>query len=147
MNNFLRTVIASATLAIFSTTTFAATQQWKIIPSKSSLTFTGTQNGSPATGEFKKFTGDISVDPDNIGASKAKIIVDMDSVSASYSQIVGTLKSGDWFDVKHFPQAIFEAKEFTKTGDKTYQAKGMLTIRDKTLPTTVTFEETRSFCH
>src|SRR5947207_3310923 len=87
----------------FANTSFAATQTWKIIPNKSSLTFSGTQNGSPATGEFKKFTGEVNFDPDHLSDAKAKIIVEMNSISASYAQLVNTLKTSDWFDVKRFP--------------------------------------------
>ncbi|WP_269570334.1 YceI family protein [Legionella tunisiensis] len=48
------------------------------------------------------------------------------------------------FNVQMFPKAEFKATEFNKTGDKTYQAIGTLTIRDKSAPVTLTFtaEET-----
>ena len=39
----------------------------------------------------------------------------------------------------NFPTASFTADKFVKTGDKTYQAMGTLTIRDKTVPVTLNF--------
>jgi len=51
------------------------------------------------------------------------------------------LPQADWFDVKHFPQATFEAAGFTPKGDGAYEAAGKLTIRgvtkDAVLPFTL----------
>ena len=117
----------------------AAVSQWNIIPNESSITFTGTQNNAPASGSFKKFTGDIAFDSNQLNASKVRIVVDMTSLTASYSTFTDTLLTADWFDVKKYPQAVFEATHFTKTGNNAYQANGTLTIRNKTLPVTVSF--------
>jgi polyisoprenoid-binding protein YceI len=119
----------------------AAAPVWQIIPSESSLTFTATQNGAPVTGEFKKFTATINFDPVQLSGNNVKVVVDVGSVSDAYNQLADTLKSADWFNVIKFPQAVFTANKFTKTGDKSYQADGMLTIRDKTLPVTLTFTQ------
>lgn len=127
---------------VFTSTTIAApVPQWEIVPSESKLTFTGIQNNAPTKGEFKKFTGDIRFDPQQLNASHVKIIVDVTSVYTSYSDLLDTLKTTDWFDVKDFPQAVFETQSITKTADKTYQAKGTLTIRDKSIPVTVDFTQ------
>ena|SRR3990167_305043 len=117
----------------------ATVPKWQVIPSESSITFTGIQNDAPASGKFKKFNGEISFDPAQLNASKVRIIIDMNSVSTSYSDFTSTLLTSDWFNVKSFPQAIFEATDFTKISENTYQANGMLTIRDKTAPVTLTF--------
>lgn len=122
---------------------FAAAPAWKIVPKDSNITFTATQNGAPVTGLFKNFTGDINFDPSQLSTSNVKIVIDVSSISDAYNQLADTLKGKDWFDATTYPQATFKSSEFTKTGDKTYQVKGTLTIRDKTLPTTlnVTQEE------
>lgn len=117
----------------------AAVPAWQIVPKDSSLTFTGTQNDAPVTGEFKKFTGEINFAPDQLNASNVKITIDVSSIADPYNQLADTLKGADWFDAKTYPQAIFKADHFTKTGDKTYEADGMLTIRDKTQPEKLMF--------
>lgn len=114
---------------------------WKIIPNESTLTFTATQNGAPVTGTFTNFTGDINFDPAQLDKSNVKIIVNVGSISDPYNQLSDTLKSADWFNTKLFPQAVFQSTGFTKTGDKTYQAKGTLTIRDKTQPIVLNFTQ------
>lgn len=119
----------------------AAIPVWQIIPNESSLTFTATQNGAPVTGEFKKFTAEINFDPAQLNANNVKVIVDAGSISDPYNQLSDTLKSADWFNVKQYPQAVFTANKFTKTGDKAYQANGTLTIRDKSLPVTLAFTQ------
>ena len=117
----------------------AEATSWEIIPKESSLSFTATQNDAPVTGEFKTFSGKILVDPQNYKNSSIDIIVDISSLSASYSELVSTLVTPDWFNAKLFPKAEFKATEFEKTGDKTYQAKGTLRIRDKSAPVVLTF--------
>lgn len=118
---------------------FAAAPTWQIIPANSSITFTGIQNGAPTTGKFKSFTGDVAFDPAQLSSCHVKIIVDVASVSNSYNQLTDTLKSEAWFNVKKFPQAVYNSNTFIKTGDKTYQSKGALTIRDKTVPVILDF--------
>lgn len=142
MMKFLRlmTIIGSLFLLPILAS-LAAVPAWQIIPNESSLTFTATQNGAPVTGEFKDFTGDIQFDHNDLSKSNVKITVNIASVSTSYGEIATTLVTPDWFDAKLFPQAVFTAQQFKKTGDKTYQANGELTLRNKTLPITVTFTE------
>lgn len=117
----------------------SALPEWEIVPADSTLTFTATQNNAPVSGQFKKFTGKIFFDPNNYKDSSTYIIIDMNSLSASYADLTTTLVSADWFDVALFPKAEFRAVQFNKTGEKTYQANGTLTIRNKSVPVTLTF--------
>lgn len=119
----------------------AAAPMWQVVPNESKVTFTATQNDAPVTGEFKKFSADIQFDPDNLSANTVKVTIDTSSIADPYNQLADTLKEADWFNVKAFPQAVFTSNQFSKTGDKTYQSKGTLTIRDKTLPVTLDFTQ------
>lgn len=126
-------------LLLLPTLGAAAVPTWKIVANQSSITFTATQNGAPVSGGFKTFSGEINFDPNQLKTSNVHIVVDTGSVTASYGQVTDTLKTPDWFNVKVFPQAVFKANNFIKTGDKTYQADGTLTIRDKTVPVKLDF--------
>ncbi len=117
---------------------------WQIVPNESTLVFTGIQNNAPVSGKFTHFTGDIKFDPTALANSSVKIVVDIDSITASYKDLVDTLKTKDWFDVKSFPQAVFVSKQFQMTGGNTYQVTGTLTVRDKTQPLTLNFQVTES---
>lgn len=117
----------------------AAPPSWKIVSKNSELSFTATQNNAPVKGRFNTFTGEINFDPEHLKGSKVNIAVDTGSISTAATDIANTLKGVDWFDVRKFPQATFTASEFKKTADKTFEAKGKLTIRDKTIPFTLSF--------
>lgn len=141
MISYFKKWLFALLLFTLSLTTYAAVPSWAIIPNESSLTFTATQNGAPVSGTFKRFTGHIQFDPDKLKESSVSIVVDMASISDPYNQLSDTLEMPDWFNVKLFPQAVFKSTEFTKTGDKQYQAKGTLTIRNKTVPIMLTFTQ------
>jgi len=133
---FFKKIIAVGIL-FFPLMTFAG--DWKIIPKESSITFTATQNNSPVLGKFTDFNGDIHFDPAQLKTSHVRIVVNMASVTTDYADIADTLKLADWFDIKTYPQAIFTTSDFVKKGDKSYQANGILTIRDKAIPVMMTF--------
>src|SRR5215216_5464287 len=86
-------------LLVISFSLSAEAKKWQIDPVKSSLTFTATQNQAPVSGQFKKFSGDIVVDPNNLKNSHIEIVVDMNSVSTSYADLREALTTADWFDV------------------------------------------------
>jgi len=117
----------------------ALLKPWNIDAKNSYINFSIIQDKSPITGTFKSFTGEINADPDRLNDSHIKIIVDMNSVSTSFKEVAINLKTPDWFDVKIFPNAIFTSTKLTKTGAKSYQAKGTLTVRDKTIPVVLNF--------
>lgn len=137
MKNFRK--LTFLILGLLPLTTVAAVPTWKIIPNQSSITFTATQNNSPVTGQFKSFTGEVNFDPEQLKESHVTIIVDIGSVTTSYEEVAETLKTSDWFNIKLFPQAIFKGNSFTKMGKNSYNARGTLTIRDKTIPIKLTF--------
>lgn len=129
------------TLSLLALPAFAeaAVPSWKIVPKDSELSFTAIQNNAPIKGDFKKFTGDISFDPNQLKDSKVMINVETGSVSTVAADIADSLRTADWFDVKKFPKATFTASEFKKTADKKFEANGKLTVRDKTIPITLSF--------
>ncbi|CDZ77406.1 hypothetical protein BN59_01689 [Legionella massiliensis] len=132
------------TLTLVSTLAIADTANWQVVPAESTLSFTATQNNAPVTGQFKTFTAELKCNlaqPETCG-SNIKIVVDINSVSDAYNQLSDTLKTAEWFDTKDFPKAVFQTSQVSKTGDKAYEAKGSLTIRDKTQPVTLSFNQT-----
>lgn len=138
----LRALICMLLTVLMPVLVKAEVPQWQILPNESHLSFTAIQNDAPVSGKFKTFTGEICFDPEQLNASHVRIVVDIASVATPYSDLTTTLLTPDWFNVKIFPQAIFTANSFTKISEKQYQAKGSLTIRDKTLPVTLTFSFT-----
>lgn len=135
----IRLMFVLLTILFIPSVAIATAPKWNIVQSDSTLTFTATQNNAPVTGSFKNFSGIIFFDPSQLKDSNVRIVVEIGSISTSYGEVADTLKTPDWFNATAFPQAIFKAHSFTKTGNNTYQADGTLTIRDKTLPVKLTF--------
>jgi polyisoprenoid-binding protein YceI len=116
-----------------------APPKWDIVAKESQLTFTATQNGAPISGQFKTFNGTILVDPNDLKNSSITILVDINSLYASYPELKDTLFTPDWFSTKLFPEAVFKSTQIEKKAEKTYQAQGTLKIRDKLVPITLNF--------
>jgi polyisoprenoid-binding protein YceI len=135
--HILNRLLAIIAIIIASNVVHAQTTLWHIVTNKSNLTFKAIQNNAPVTGSFKTFSGDIVYDPDHLAKSHAHVTVDMNSITASYKVLEDTLKTSDWFDTKRFPQSVFTTHDIKKISNNSYQVKGDLTIRDKTLPITL----------
>jgi polyisoprenoid-binding protein YceI len=139
----LRSALLIATLA-YSASALASAPAWQIVPKDSAITFTAIQNNAPVEGSFKSFTGDIKFDPKQLATSKVTIQIDVSSLISGNPDIIKTLLSADWFDATKYPKAVFTSDHFVSKGqndakEETFQAEGNLTIRDKTLPATLSF--------
>lgn len=127
--------VATVAGLLLSTPTFAA--DWTLASGNGILGFSGTQTGKAFEGHFGKYNGKISFDPAHPDAGHAKIIIDMASATTGDSQRDGALPGHDWFDVKAFPEAVFEVKSFKAKGGNTYDADGTLTIKGMSQPVTL----------
>ena len=112
---------------------------WKMIPELSRLTFSSTQTGDAFTGEFKRFSATIELDPNDLPNSHVEVVVDMSSVDAHDEQRNQALPNNEWFGVSQFPTAVFRSDTITKKDDGTYVANGKLTIRDITMDVALPF--------
>jgi polyisoprenoid-binding protein YceI len=119
----------------------ALAADWTVDLPKSHLGFSGVQNGAPFQGSFGKWTAEIAFDPAHPEAGHAKVTIDLASARTGDTQRDGALPQAEWFDVKAFPQASFEATGFVAKGGDAYEAPGKLTIRgigkDVVLPFTL----------
>ncbi|HHT0591718.1 TPA: YceI family protein [Legionella anisa] len=122
----------------------ASLPEWTLVPTESSISFTATQNNAPVTGTFKEFTANITADPEQYQSSTVDVVVNMSSLTTSYAEISSILLGPDWFNAKEFPKAEFKSTKFTKKDDKNYEAAGTLTIKNKSVPVTLTFTAVES---
>jgi len=112
-------------------------RDWAVDPVQSTLGFKGTYSGEGFEGKFKKFDAAISYDEADLSKARFDVKVDVASVDTASSERDDSLKGEDFFDPKKFPQAHFVAESFAKAADGGVEAKGRLTIRDKTQPVTL----------
>jgi len=110
----------------------AVAGNWKMIPELSRITFQGTQTGDKFTGEFKRFSAVIQLDPNDLPNSHVEVTVDMASADAMDEQRNQALPGAEWFGVSQFPTAVFRSDTIKRTADGKYEADGKLTIKDVT---------------
>ncbi len=121
---------------------------YKINTSSSEITWTGSKRylETQHIGTLKISSGTLVIDDKTKLPVKASIVADMNTIlctdkeepgkidAAGKKKLQEHLSGTDFFDVKSFPTATFELKDFTKdTGVNKYLAKGSLTIKGKTL--------------
>jgi polyisoprenoid-binding protein YceI len=108
----------------------AAAASWIVDAGKSNLGFVGTQSGASFEGHFTKWQAQIDFDPTSPASGHALVTIDMTSATTGDPQKDQSLPQSDWFDVKNFPKAIFEATSFRSKGGNAFEAVGKLSIRD-----------------
>lgn len=135
----MKKLLTIFTAFYFTTSAFAAdATAWKIAPTQSKLSFKVKQGGSDLVGYFKKFDGKINFDKNQLAKSKVAIDIDVSSVVVSLAEANGAVQSPEWLSAKAFPKATFTAEKFSAQG-KNFRADGNLTIKGKTVPTTLEF--------
>lgn len=112
-------------------------RDWAVDAAQSTLTFKGTYQNEGFNGKFKKFDASISYDEADLAKAKFDVKIDVASVDTASSERDDSLKGDEFFEPKKFPQAHFVADSFAKAADGGVEAKGKLTIRDKTQPVTL----------
>ena len=135
----IRLLVSIALLFPFA----AFARDWQVDAAKSTLTFKCTYQNEGFDGTFKKFDATISYDAADPSKSKFDVTIDLTSVDTGSGERDDTLATTDFFDTAKTPKAHFVTESFAKNGDAV-EAKGNLTIRNKTKPVTlaVKFVET-----
>jgi polyisoprenoid-binding protein YceI len=121
--------LAAAMLSFAAVLQPAAAANWTVDNGKSILGFIGTQSGASFEGHFTKWQAQIDFDPAKPASGHALVTIDMSSATTGDSQKDQSLPQSDWFNVKSFPQATFEATNFRAKGGNAFEAAGTLTIR------------------
>ena len=124
------------------------TANWTVDKTKSSLGFSGSQSGEAFTGAFSDFDAAINFDPADLGSANVVVTIDTNSADAGEAERTDALPGKEWFYVKKFPIAKFEASKFKHIDGEKYEAVGKLTIRGITqkiaLPFTLKIENERA---
>lgn len=83
-------------------------------------------------GRFDTFTGSFKIDRENIEKSSVDVEIDVASVNSNHAERDKHLRGADFFDVAKFPKARFVSTKVEKTGDKTANIHGNLTLKGVT---------------
>ena len=102
------------------------------------LSITISQLGSPVTGTFADWTASISFDDPAEPGLAGAVDVTIAITSLSLGTVTDQAMGADFFNSEQFPTAQFKADIF-KT-DAGYEARGPLTIRDKSIDVVLPFD-------
>ncbi len=83
---------------------------------------------APSYGVFTGISGGFSFDPEKPGDSAMEIRVATDSINSFNTARDEHLKNPDFFDTARHPEMKFTSKSWKKTGDKTHEVTGELTL-------------------
>ena len=91
--------------------------------------------------EFTVAKGTLRLE-DNIEKSKIDVVIDANSIATGFEPLDKHLKSADFLEVETYPEITFKSTSVRKTGDKTLDVMGNLTIHGVTQPVTLKTEMT-----
>jgi polyisoprenoid-binding protein YceI len=89
---------------------------------------------STVRGQFKQYSGALTIDSADFTKSKFEGEVDVASIDTGNSQRDDHLRSGDFFDAANQPKIKFASSKIESKGDGEFLVHGDLTIRGTTLP-------------
>ncbi|MCW5829198.1 MAG: YceI family protein [Deltaproteobacteria bacterium] len=92
-------------------------------------------------GRFNDISGSISLNTEKPEASAVDFTIKPASVDTNNAKRDDHLRGPDFFLAKQFPNATFKSRSVKKSGDKTWDVSGDLTIRGVTKPLSFTFTE------
>lgn len=136
MNKLL---ILAACLLLAVTGTLAAAAPRPLVRTGSQIGFTVEQMGVPVSGEFRRFDAAIDLDATRPEKSSASLKIEIGSLTTGNEDADTVAMDSDWLDKDHAPYATFKSSSIRALGGNKYEAKGSLTIRNRTRDITVPF--------
>jgi polyisoprenoid-binding protein YceI len=126
----LKTVIATGVLA-FGAVRAEAAPSYSVVPSQSSLTFVGSQQGEKFTGTFRDFDARIAFAPDDLAGSKLDVTIRVKAIDTRSPDRDQALATADWFDFAKYPTATFRTTTI-RSGATGPVGDAQLTIKGRT---------------
>lgn len=130
-------ILLAGIIVALSAFTWKISTKWNIA-NNYSIKFAGTD----AEGIFKKMTGEVAFDPNNLSAANFSFTVDVNSINTGNGMKNKHAVSDKWFDAEKYPSIVFNSKSFTQSGNS-YVVSGKMTIHgiSKDMKVPFTFEK------
>jgi polyisoprenoid-binding protein YceI len=111
---------------------------YKLDKSHASLVLRANHMGfSTYTTRFSRFDADLTLDPQNLSASKVVTTIDASSfeMDAAPQMCLDIMKGPKMLDIAKYPQIVFKSEKIRMTGAKSMEIFGSLTLHGVTRPT------------
>ncbi len=128
MTPFARGLVPLLALSLAGVAARAA-PLYPVVPTQSSLTFVGTQQGEKFTGTIRDFDARIEYAAADLASSKLDVVIRLKSIDSKSPDRDQALATSDWFDFAKFPTATFRTVAIRQTpagpvGDADLTIKG-----------------------
>lgn len=111
--------------------------QWNVDAMHSQVQFSVTHLViSEVDGSFEVYSGDISIDDNDLSKAKFNFEIDVESIDTGVEDRDKHLRSEDFFNTGEYKTIGFESTKVKKTGKDKYEVTGDLTIKSVTKPVT-----------
>lgn len=131
-------LLAFALSAMLLAGSASAQSAWRFDRSSTEVSFVARRFGAVvATGRFGRFDGTLALDFDQPEKSRIRVTIDTGSVMAGSALMDGFIKGESMLDIARFPTASFTSTSVRRTGERSLEIRGQLTIRSITQPITV----------
>ncbi len=105
--------------------TAAGVAKHAIDPSHSTISFRCKHAGvSWAQGRFNEFSGEFTLDPENLDEAKVSFTIQAESVDTNSEDRDKHLRNSDFFTVKQFPTIEFSSDTVSMVDEDTYAVAG-----------------------
>lgn len=116
-----------------------AQTSWRFDRGATDISFVSHRFGAVvATGRFERYEGTLALDFDDPAKSRIKVTLDTGSIKAGSSLMDGFITGATMLDSARYPTASFASESVTRTGERSLEVRGRLTIRSISQPFTVT---------
>lgn len=96
--------------------------------------------GVPISGRFTRFDATVDIDAASPERSSASLRVDVGSMTTGNDEADAIATGAEWLDEAHAPTAVFRATSIRLRSPGRYEARGALTMRNKTRDMVIGFE-------
>jgi len=114
-----------------------ALAHWTVQPG-GTIGFITQWSGNPLQGRFKNWEADINFGRNALDQSRATVRIQTGSITTGQGQPDEALPGDEWFAVRSFPTATFNASKFRRAGNG-FEATGTLMIKGQSRPITLPF--------